>query len=503
MRGSEKWIENKAPLATLLVITGLAAVLRLFDLGVHSLWLDEMGQVIAASGSWQHLFKFVTHHLSPPLDYVITKAFLAFGDSEWIVRLPAFVAGVCAVPLTYVFARRVATEETALLASVFLAVAPEAIAYSQEARMYSLFLLLSILSFWLVSRFTEKRSWARALTLGMANGLLLLTHYFAFFILGTEFLILGVFLYRNRSFAADLPKVVVSLVLAGVMFLPWVPGLLYQLRHSNGQIWYGLGTNPDYWKDIFSSLSSNTGEGFWYCVFIGLFVIGLIGAAVKKQYVLVVLALSFLGILGGLYFLSFFKRIVTTRNLIFLLPIYLILCAEGIRILLVAGRIPSRIGMLMIVALMGWPVYYCHFSGRPDYKPEWKGAIEYLGPRLAPGEKIITTEIYSRGCLGYYLDRHAEYSFMQNRWMESRNDPRWRIWALQDDTILAITAGQVRGWFVMPPILSGVPDPETMRERLRKILPQPSMIFKTQGRGRPLAIYRLEPAPAAPPAINN
>src|SRR2546425_3783489 len=69
-----------------------------------------------------HILHTVLMHLS----YVI------FGASEWALRLPAFLAGVAIVPLTYVVARSLGNRG-ALLAAALSASAPVLIDYSTDA----------------------------------------------------------------------------------------------------------------------------------------------------------------------------------------------------------------------------------------------------------------------------------------------------------------------------------------------------------------------------------
>src|SRR5213593_3439850 len=60
-----------------------------------------------------------------------------FGSAEWALRLPAFLAGVAIVPLTYVAARSIGNRG-ALLAAAFSASAPVLIDYSTDARGYTM-----------------------------------------------------------------------------------------------------------------------------------------------------------------------------------------------------------------------------------------------------------------------------------------------------------------------------------------------------------------------------
>lgn len=74
-------------------------------------------------------------------------------DEEWVLRLPAYLAGVAAVPAVAALTGAVLASPTAaVVAGVWVAVHPAAITYSRTARGYSQLLLLTTLAWWLMVR---------------------------------------------------------------------------------------------------------------------------------------------------------------------------------------------------------------------------------------------------------------------------------------------------------------------------------------------------------------
>ena len=75
------------------------------------------------------------------------------GETEWVIRLPALLAGLLAIPAMFFLCRILFGEGRAgLVAAGLLALVPVHITYSQMARGYSLlvlFSLLSLLSIWM------------------------------------------------------------------------------------------------------------------------------------------------------------------------------------------------------------------------------------------------------------------------------------------------------------------------------------------------------------------
>jgi len=320
----------------------VCVLFRLYHLGHFSLWLDEIGQVVAAQYPLGQLLAVVGTHLSPPLDYLLMKPFLGLGSADFIARFPAFLYGVAAIPLMFLLGRKIAGDEAAGFGSLLLAFSPMAIAYSQEARMYSLFLLLSLASYLCFMRLMEKPSLGSTATLSLINGGLVLTHYFGFVVLGME-AILGCLWAIRKGWKREYAWLLVSFGLPLLIFAPWVPVLAKQITSSGGQIGYALPAGKDFFKYLFNAFSVHTGgeEGAWYYFYILVFAAGL-GIAIKeKKTSIVVLATGVVTVLLSAYVVNGVKPIVTTRNLIFLLPLYLLVGAYALARLREAARIPS------------------------------------------------------------------------------------------------------------------------------------------------------------------
>jgi 4-amino-4-deoxy-L-arabinose transferase-like glycosyltransferase len=79
--------------------------------------------------------------------FLVHLVYSIFGAKEWVVRLPAFLAGVSLAPLGYILARRWYGKQTALLAGLMIAVLPDLIGYSVRARGYSQLALFTLLIF--------------------------------------------------------------------------------------------------------------------------------------------------------------------------------------------------------------------------------------------------------------------------------------------------------------------------------------------------------------------
>src|ERR671911_3171567 len=139
-------------LLALLAIMLLGAVLRFYGLGFQSLWSDELASWdISTRETISQVIGGVRGDDHPPLYFLILRfAQSIFGDSEWALRLPSAFAGWLCIPAIYLLGKRLYSEREGIVAALFLAVFWAPIYFSQEARVYSMLILLSILTsyFW-------------------------------------------------------------------------------------------------------------------------------------------------------------------------------------------------------------------------------------------------------------------------------------------------------------------------------------------------------------------
>ena len=136
----------KSTWGLVLALTLVAALLRFYDLGEASFWVDELDFVNAAISMQEVgqplLGSGYPYPRAPLLTYALMASFKLFGVSEFSTRLPSALAGVLTIPLVFVVGRRFFGERAGLIAAVFLTFAPFAIGWSRACRMYALFQLL-------------------------------------------------------------------------------------------------------------------------------------------------------------------------------------------------------------------------------------------------------------------------------------------------------------------------------------------------------------------------
>jgi len=155
----------------LLVILAGGAYLRYLDLGV-SLYDDEINTRDRALQSAAYTLESRNY----PLYYLAAKAALYLGDTEEILRLPSFIAGLLSILVLYGFVRQLHSRSAGLLAAALLAVSPFHIVHSTFARYYALVMLFTLLTAWFLYHVLRKGRWYAWLGYAVSAFLALSSH---------------------------------------------------------------------------------------------------------------------------------------------------------------------------------------------------------------------------------------------------------------------------------------------------------------------------------------
>ncbi len=133
-----------------MALTWVAFLLRTFTLDRQSLWRDEVDAIRFSDWSVTELVAgLVRVGHNGPLYFLLLRPWRALvGDTEFALRYPSALLGVLAVPLGFLLARQLGFSRiTGLTLGLLLATSPYLIWYGQEAKMYTLLLVLISLAF--------------------------------------------------------------------------------------------------------------------------------------------------------------------------------------------------------------------------------------------------------------------------------------------------------------------------------------------------------------------
>jgi len=228
----------------LLAIVLVGLFLRVYNLGANNLWLDEAIAVyIAKLGLSQFAQAQPAIELNPPLYFVILHYWaILFGDSEFAVRFLSVVFGVLAIPMIYVVGRQLFDEEAGLVGALILALSSFNVQFSQEARMYSLMLLLTLLSMFFFARFLRKSNLSISGGYILVTTLLLYTHVFGLFVVVAQNIYVLALLFLRRENPFPLRRWIAFQAIILALFAPWIRILISHISTVQGGFWVPLPT---------------------------------------------------------------------------------------------------------------------------------------------------------------------------------------------------------------------------------------------------------------------
>ncbi|HEX6421406.1 MAG TPA: glycosyltransferase family 39 protein [Acidimicrobiales bacterium] len=225
--GPPVWVAGAAVVA----VVAAGVVLRFVQRS--PLWLDEALSANIARLPVGDLLEALRHDGHPPLYYLLLHGWMKLvGEGDTAVRALSGILAVAALPLAWVAGRRLAGASGGRWALVVTALSPFLVRYATEARMYSLVTILVLGGYLLLVSTLEHPSRPRLAGLALVSGLLLLSHYWSFYLVAATGLVLAVRAWRRPAERPASVRALVALAAGGALFLPWLGGFLYQAAHT-------------------------------------------------------------------------------------------------------------------------------------------------------------------------------------------------------------------------------------------------------------------------------
>ena len=143
----------------MLGVTLAGFFLRLWYIGQPMRYDEAVTYLYFSSKSWLTVVSSYTYPNNHVFHSVLVKAAVTvFGNAPWAIRLPAFLAGVALIPMTFVVARRLASETVALIAAALVAASGALVLYATNARGYDMMALETLFVLYALLRLRERSS---------------------------------------------------------------------------------------------------------------------------------------------------------------------------------------------------------------------------------------------------------------------------------------------------------------------------------------------------------
>jgi len=451
------------------VATLVGAGVRLHHLAGRSLWIDEAASTYFATMPWRPFLRLLWGYQgNMTLYYFLLRAWMHLGDSESVVRGLSVLFGILAIPAVYVLGTALFDRATGLIAAALLSVHSFHVAFSQEARGYSLLIFLLVLTTYVLVRVMEsKQELWRWMLFAVVAALCVYAHIFAVLVLAAHALAI-VF---PRPFRVRLKAVVVTAFVFGILVAPMAGFVL--LHHSDQIAWVPKPAPGE----IFEFLKLLTSQGGILLMVLYFALCGLAfwpsaaGSALGREN----WALRLLGLWVVLppaltLAASVIKPLFFPRYMVMCVPALVILAARGIVRFSQGTAVnywAATSVLVLVLILSAWGTHH-YFLDFPNETSDWRSAVNYILERQQPGDGVV---FYIPNDYAYlYYVRRAEG---QHEVTEAPDvvypPPSWR--PPGRDEIERDISGRKRIWLVLhieesDPQISAVIQ-STLAERLR------------------------------------
>jgi 4-amino-4-deoxy-L-arabinose transferase-like glycosyltransferase len=387
---------------TLLIVLLFSLVLRCLQLDQQSLWLDElytMKMVDPAHGLKEIYQLSLTVDPLSVLYFIIVNTWVkVFGYTAVSVRSVSAIFGVLGIFCIYILGKQMKDRWTGMAAAILLAVNYYHIAYSQEARVYTMYCTCTCISFYFLIKFLGKPGYRSATYYGLGALLMVLCHFFGIFTLIGQLIILLTQLIRTekkdrRNFCYYL---ILSAAIFMVGYIPIIPIFIWLL--GNEGTWISPIT-----ADVFANTYAEFfGHSTYLVVFSGLLILSCFFFFLKnisanrdsgnnrKVPVLYILLIWIVVTFMIPYIQSKLAfPTLNTRYVINILPAIIIMMALGVTAIPKNSIRVALLGafvILSLVDLFAWSKYY-----KRDRKSDFKTIAKYVTENNVNESVIITS----------------------------------------------------------------------------------------------------------------
>lgn len=384
------------PLAAASLLFLAQLIVRGLGLGRDALWLDESLALLRSSLPAPEILRQASTDQNPPLYFLLLSPWMEFfGATEIGARSFSLVASALSGSVLFLLARRFFSAEAAILVSGLYLGSGMALHYAQEARSYSLVLLLCVSSYSVYLALLDRPTVGRAALLAFLNAAAVYTHFTVAFAFLGQLVGIGVLGPPRRTIALYLG----SQLAAVAAFLPWLPNL-FGVVPTAGSFWLG----PPVPGDLLEVFLQFAGGPVALATEVLVVAVGLVAwirsgpGAVGASRVLVI-GLWGVGSILVCFAVAHLTPIFLPRYVLFALPGLLLFVA------LQLGWAIRRMEVRWALALALAVSSFAHAERSAIPKPDWREIAAVVREVRPDGSPVFVSPPSGCSTFGYYFDR--------------------------------------------------------------------------------------------------
>jgi hypothetical protein len=399
-----KWFDRLPAWAStggvLVVLMAISAVIRTRYIG-GEFWSDEAIAVGIASHPVSAIPGILRHDGSAPLYYLVLHFWInAFGSTERATHALSLLLGLSTIPLSMWAGWSLGGRRSGFYAAVLFTVSAFLTEYATETQAWELLAaiaLIATVSFLHALVFGRRRY---LILLVPSLALMLYTSFWAiFFWLG-----MGAALIPIYRAADDRPRIIldaaISFAAAFVLFLPWIPNLIYQIGHTTSPWGYADRTGATFPSNLLGSDRVVVALGISAAVVL----LPMLRRETRRtpdatvMWALVVLPLA------AVLLARVCSLIAATWVTRYFAPLLAPL-------LLLAALSSARAGILGLIAIVLSIAFVANIASySPKFKSDMRDVAGELAPYMRPGDVVLAGEPEQAPLAWYYLPAGLRYA---------------------------------------------------------------------------------------------
>lgn len=387
-------------LALLLAITAAGAALRFLNLTRKSFWLDEGVSVMLARLDASNLLHILwRREANMALYYALLRLWLHFGSGDYFVRSLSAVISVAAIPVVYLLGKRLFASSIGLLAAALFSIHAWQVRYAQDARSYSLYVLLSALSCFFFLDAIEKPMRVRWDAYIAGSVLAIYSHFFAVLVIVAQWAAFC-FLRRDEAVKVEFRR---SLKIIGLLFLPLA---VFIVSRGTGPLSWIVRPGPADLHRFLLDLAGNGGD-LLLLLYAGCSAVAIAASGWRSGRNLTAASWRYLFLLSWLVIPVAITLFFSLIRPLFL-PRYLLTCVAPLVLLAAAGLTrlrPRWVAAILVLAMLALSVRGTCAYYRADFdlgREDWRGATHYVLQNVRQGDGILFHSAQARMPFEYY-----------------------------------------------------------------------------------------------------
>ncbi len=396
---------------TLLLLLAAGVAIRVLNLARKPFWFDECFSVEVARIGWGNFLRLLWwREANMALYYALLRMWLHWGQSEFFVRSLSVLLAAATLPAIYWLARMLYDRRVALITAALFTFNAYSVRYSQEARSYTLFLLLATLGSAFLVAWLREPTRRNRLGYIVVSVFAVYSHFYALLLIVTHWLALKTF---RPSVDQAGTQVFRQLRRAWIAIgLTVLPLLIFVAKTGAGPIrWI---SRPSL-RDLFEFYEHLSGGTTW--VLPVLCAAACAAAAIpagkrlfakaqdwetwRTQFLLI--WLFFPVALTAL--LSFARPVFLGRYMIFCLPPLLILVAAGLARLRRMWMLGTALVVILLLSMQG--VLFVYGNDFDNERDASGAATDFILDRAQPGDGVLFYIPATRGAYEFFRSQRA------------------------------------------------------------------------------------------------